>query len=222
MNQSFKKIAFLSTLLFAGIAGFAQRQLNEGVLTYGISITGSKAGVPAAGLNGATTKVYLKPGASRTDMTSSLGMESTVYNTRTGTGFILKEYSGQKLMITLNRENWNDKNAWNDQLKFTIESGTSTIAGYSCKKAVAQGTDGKQYTVYYTGDVALANSSYNNSFAQLPGLPVKYEVQSGDLTFVYTLQNVSFDPVSASIFDAPKSGFRTMTYEENQQLKKGK
>ena len=153
-------------------------------------------------------------------MTSKLGTESTVFDNRTNKGYILKEYSGQKLMITVNRENWLQKNQWNDEIRFTIDNELKEIAGYQCKKATGKNSEGKEFTVYFTPDITLANTTYNNSFAQLPGLPVQYELKSGNLKFKYTLNKIDFDPVSALKFEAPKTGFRIMTYEENQQLKK--
>lgn len=153
-------------------------------------------------------------------MTSSLGVESTVYDNKLNKGFILREYSGQKLMITTTKANWAQKNQWNDQLKFEIDPAIVTIGGYSCKKAKATTTDGKTFDVYFTPDINVANKTYNNSFDQLPGLPVQYEIQSGNLTFKYSLSNVQFESVPAAKFETPKTGFRILTYEESQQLNK--
>src|SRR6478672_3197677 len=106
--------AFLS---FA-TSSFAQKQLTEGTVTYDISIESAKAEAPIAnGLNGAALTLFLKPSISRTEMSSTLGTETTVFDNKLGKGFILKEYSGQKLMITTNRDNWLQKNQWNDNLK---------------------------------------------------------------------------------------------------------
>ena len=49
-----------------------------------------------------TTTVYLKGNNSRTDMVSPLGKEITIFNSKSDNAVILKEFSGQKLMITLN------------------------------------------------------------------------------------------------------------------------
>ena len=216
------KILFSGLLLASVTQIQAQKQLVEGTITYNITITSAKSEAPVAnGLNGASLKIYLNSKESRSEMTSTLGTETNVFDNTTGKGFILKEYSGQKLMITLNKQNWLQKNEWNDNLKFTIGSQVENIAGYSCKKATGVSDDGRTITVYFTPSIVIANKKYNSSFDQLPGLPVKYEVKSGNLVFNYTLDNLNYDPVAATMFDAPKSGFRIMTYEENQQLKKG-
>ncbi|MFT3981870.1 MAG: hypothetical protein QM687_15495 [Ferruginibacter sp.] len=217
-------------ILFTGIVGLAmltmsnvlQKPLTEGVLQYEISIVSAKnEPTTVNSLNGAILTLSLKPDMSRSDMKSSLGSESTVFNSSTASGFILKEYSGQKLMITMTEANWDQKNKTNENLSFTVSNETTVIGNYTCKKAVATMADGKLFTVYYDPSVVIANKKYNNAFSKLQGLPVQYEIQSGNLTFKYTLKNLSYESVPASKFEAPKSGYRVMTYEENQQLKKG-
>lgn len=216
------KAIFPIIFCFVNVGVFGQRQFTGGTLTYTISIQTAKSETPISNpLNGAVLTQYTSLNQSRSDMKSSLGMESTVYNNKSGKGFILKEYSGQKLMITMNSDNWIQKNQFYGNLIFKIDNDNINIGVYKCKKATAVTENGKNFTVYFTPDIILANTRYNNAFGQLPGLPVQYELQSGNLSFVYTLNTISYDPVPSSKFDIPKSGYRVMTYEENQQLKKG-
>ena len=204
------------------IYAYAQKVLTEGMLKYNISIESSNGEKQIAGsLNGATLSIYLTKDKSRSEMISTPGTESTVFDNRTGKGFILKEYSGQKLMITITAENWMQKNQVNTNLKFETQSGTFNIGNYTCKKAIAQSENGKIYTVYYDPSVVVVNKQYNNAFSQLAGLPIQYELSSGNLIFKYSLISTTMDATNTGKFDAPKAGFRIMSYEENQQLKKG-
>jgi GLPGLI family protein len=222
----FKSIKFtilvlINLLLNSVVIG--QRTLSEGTLQYDISIISAKNEAPLSNaLNGANLTIYLKPSLSRTEMRSTLGTETTVYDNRAGNGFILKEYSGQKLMITMNAANWAEKNKLYENLNFTITEEETIINEYKCKKAIATLPDGKTFTVFYNPDIIITNKKFNNSFAQLPGLPVQYELQSGNLNFKYLLSKISYEVVGQSKFEAPRNGYRVMTYAENQQLKKGK
>lgn len=217
----------LSVILFTVVsfyttAAFAQKIMNDAVATYTISIesvNGEKQ--LSSSLNGATVTIFLTKDKSRSEMVSAPGTETTVFDNKAGKGFILKEYSGQKLMITTTSENWAQKNQINSQLNFETASGNFNIAGYNCKKATAISADGKNYTVYYDPTIVVANKTYNNAFSQLLGMPIQYQLSSGNLLFKYTLNKLTADVLSASKFEAPKAGFRVMTYEENQQLKKG-
>lgn len=212
-------ILFLSLI---SVRSFSQKVIGEGVMVYNISIESRNGEKPLSGsLNGAVLSVYLSKDRSRTEMVSAPGSEATVYDNKTEKGYILKEYSGQKLMITLTEDNWAEKNRVNRDLKFTTENTITTIGSYNCRKASATGEDGKTYTVYYDPTVTITNKMYNNSFPQLQGLPVQYELQQGNLVFRYTLVKYNSEIVATNRFEAPKSGFRIMSYEDNRQLKKG-
>lgn len=213
-------LAFLALCIFCNVKLFAQKSFSEGDFSYAITITGLN-GEPSEILKGSTLHIYLKPSLSRSDMKSSFGSETNIYDNKNGKGFLLKEYSGQKLMITMNKDNWYQKNQLYNKLIFQVGEEFTDIAGQRCKKASALLPDGKIFVVYFNPEILIVNKEYNNAFPNLPGLPVQYEMQSGSLSFKYSLQSISWEPVSASKFETPKNGFRIMSFDENQQLKKG-
>jgi len=198
----------------------AQKAFTEGSLLYTIAIVTDNTASKNA-MDGATNTVFIKGTQSRTDMVSALGTESTINDSRTGSSFILKEYSGQKLMITLTKANREEKNQSYGEITFENTNQTKVVAGYNCKQAIGKTKSGTVFTVYYTPDLIPANKDYNIIFKNLPGLPLEYEVNTGKMKFTYTLTKITFDPVPSSKFDAPKSGYRVMTYDENKKMKKG-
>jgi len=198
----------------------AQKLISEGTLVYNISIqTGDKEPKIADMLDGATTTIYIKGNQTRSEMLSGLGSESTIHDAKTGNGVILKDYSGQKLMITLSQNDWEKKNKKYEGLTYEITDETNVIAGYNCKKAIAKLKDGTSFIVYFSPDLKIANKEYDYPFKTLPGLAMQYEWQSGKMKFKYTLSKVSFDPVPSSKFDIPNSGYRVLTFEETQKNK---
>lgn len=199
----------------------AQRLVTEASLTYKISIESIETGQSAPKPMGdATLSVLIKGNLSRTDMVSNLGNESTIFDNKTGKGAILREYSGQKLMITMNNDNWLQKNQVFRNLPFKTDNAEQMIAGFTSKKAVGKMEDGKDITVFYLPETQLQNLQYNNAFARLPGIPVQYQLESGNIRFTYVLASAQFDPVPSARFELPKSGYRVMSYEESQQLRK--
>ena len=202
---------------FSSVESFSQKNLSEGSLVYNISVeTGSTQPKMADMLDGATTTVYLKGNQSRTEMVSGLGSEASIYNATTGSGVILKDYSAQKLMITLTPEDWSKNNKKYDGITFENTGETAVIDGFDCKKAIAKLKDGSSFTVYYTTDVNVANKDYDYQFKTLPGLAVQYEMQSGKMKFKFTLSKINYSLVPASKFEIPKSGYRVLTYEETK------
>lgn len=209
-------IFLLSSFLLSSSIN-AQKALTEGTLVYNMSVeTGSGEPKMADMLDGATTTIYLKGNESRSELVSSLGREATIYNASSGKGVMLKDYSGQKLMITLTAKNWADNNKKYEGIVFNNTSETAKISGFNCKKAIAKLNNGTSFTVFYTTDVAVANKSYDAQFKTLPGLPVQYEMESGKMKLKFTLASISYNSVPASMFEIPTSGYRVLTYEETK------
>jgi GLPGLI family protein len=205
------------TLLFANVSSFAQKIISEGTIIYSIKIKNiDKANTI---IDSATSTIYLKGPLSRTDMVNSLGNETTIYNAKTGSAVILKQYSGQKLMITLTKENRDNKYNKYDGIIFKPATETKNIKGYVCKQAIAQLKNGTTFSVYYTPDINVVNKEYDPVFKTLPGLPIQYEFVKGNLSFSYTISSLDFNTISSVKFDIPKSGYRVMTYEESEQNK---
>ncbi|MBP6022284.1 hypothetical protein [Ferruginibacter sp.] len=220
--KSVRTITMMAALQVAAVFAFAQKTISEGTMIYDIVIqSGNKEPQIADALDGGTITTYIKGGQSRSDMVSALGKETTIHDTKAGNAVILKEYSGQKLMITLTKANWEAKNKAYDNIKFEFIDETKIVAGYNCKKAIASMPGGKSIVVYYAPDLVITNKEYNNTFKSLPGLALQYEYESGAMKYKYTLSKINFDPILASKFDFPKSGYRVMTYEENQKMRKG-
>lgn len=214
------RIVLLSLLTISGLTSFAQKSISDATLTYEISIQSAQSKPMANDLNGSSFTLYLKGALSRTDMVSSLGNEKTIRDGKSGNAVILKEYSGQKLMITLSKDEWEEKNKKKNDIVFTLSNESKTLIGYNCSKATATLKDGSILTVYYTKDLIASNKDYDPTFRSLPGLPLQYEFETAKLKFIYIASKIDFNPVPASKFEFPKSGYRVMTFSENKQGKK--
>ena len=166
--------------------------------------------------------IFLTATQSRSELVSKLGTEVSLFDNSSGKGAVIKEYSTQKLLIMLSRQNWMSKNKRFQNLKYVDEDGVKTIGTYSCKKSVANFTDGNRLTVYFTKDIILPNNQYLYSLPEINGLPIQYELSSKDGTISYQLKNISFDVISNQLFHIPQSGkYRVMSYEEAHTSREG-
>jgi hypothetical protein len=211
-------------VLMIGLAGlvtgaFGQRKVSELTLVYDASISsGSKEPKMADALDGHSKTIYIKGNMSRAELVSALFSSSTIHDSKSGSSVVLKEVSGQKLLIRMTPENWAENNKRYDGITFTNTSETKAIAGYNCIKAVAKLPDGTTFTVYYTPDIVPENKEYDYQFKNLNGLPLEYELVQGKLTIRYTVSKINMNPVPANKFDIPKTGYREMTYEESKKM----
>jgi GLPGLI family protein len=197
-----------------------QKKLSDLTLVYDAKVTtGNAEPRMADAFDGATTTIFLKGNMSRSEMSSALFSSTTIHDAQTGIAVVLREVSGQKLLIRMTAANWKDKNARYQGISFTNTSETREIAGYKCTKAVAKMSDGSSFTVFYTPDIIPENKEYDYHFRNLNGLPLEYELTQRNLTIRYTVSKINMNPVPASKFEIPTSGYREMTYDESKKIK---
>jgi GLPGLI family protein len=207
--------------LMTGAGVTAQKVYNEGTITYNVVVsTGSSQAKAADLLDGATQKVFIKGQMTRSELKSILGTGITLRDTKSGTGVTINEYGDDKVLIRMNKAEYDDANKKYVGIKFELKDETKTILGYNCKLAIATLNDGKStFRVYYTTDLVFQNKDYGPQFNGLPGFPLEYEAEIGTMRVTYKADKISFDPITAALFDLPKTGYREMTYEEVKKLR---
>jgi GLPGLI family protein len=213
-----EKYLVLGLLLSLPFQGTSQKRVGDLTLVYNSIISNS---LDSSKKISSTTSYFLKGNLIRSEVNSSQFSSVTIYDSKAGSGVILREVNGQKLLIRLNEENWNQKNIRFTGLAFTKTNETKTVAGYFCNHAKAATAGGFEITVFYTRDLIPENKSYDPQFKNLDGLPLEYELQKGNIRIRYTLASINLNPVPASKFDIPTSGYREMTYDESLKLKMG-
>ncbi len=208
-----KILLFFTTFLLAGMVVNGQRRLTEATISYDFVVNTKNASPGAADmLDGATSVVYLKGSRSRADFINSLGTQTTLYDSKTGSATNLIEYGNQRFMITFTPAEWKTSNKKYENISYTIEDEYKTIAGYKCQKAVAKLDEGTNVVVYFTKDLVPVNSDFLYINKNLPGLVMQYVASQEKATATYTVSSIDFGVVPLSKFDLPKSGYRVMSY----------
>jgi GLPGLI family protein len=223
MKQKFSLIVLLAVLFCSVSSG--QRKLTEATIAYDIVITTTTDKPKAAdAVDGSVSVIYLKANSSRTEMITPLGNQHTIIDGTTGNVIVLREWGAQKYMITMTPANWKESNQKYENITFTYFEEYKTIAGYKCQKAVGNLNDSAKttFTVFFTKELLPVNNDFQYLNRSLPGLAMEYGVVKGSDIHTYTVNNISFDPIPATKFEIPKSGYRVLTYEETKLNKGGK
>jgi GLPGLI family protein len=207
---------FFAGIILMPFYAASQKRVGDLTLLYNSVISSAK---DSAKKISSTTGYFLKGNLSRAEVNNSMFSSITIYDSKAGSGVLLKEVNGQKLLIRMNEENWIQKNKRFANLNFIKTNEKKMIAGYPCVQAKASAADGFEMTVYYTRDLIPENKSYDPAFKNLDGLPLEYEFTKGDLHIRFTLAAINLNPVPASKFDIPTSGYRELTFEESLKLK---
>jgi len=206
----------LTAIVLLPFFGSSQKRLGDLTVVYNSTITNTQ---DTSKKISSTTSFFIKGSLSRSEVASNLFSSVTIYDSKNGSGVLLKEVNGQKLLIRMNEENWNQKNRRYANLNFTKTNESKSIAGNFCSQAKASTTDGFDITVFYTRDLIPENKLYDPPFKNLDGLPLEYELTKGNLHIKYSLVSINLNPVPASKFDIPTSGYRELSYEESLKMK---
>jgi hypothetical protein len=201
-------------------ASLGQKKVSELTLIYDYSVVRPDSSAKSPAENAIHT-IYIKGKKCRSEISNSLFSSTTIYDGSTGFGVILKEVSGQKLLIRLNPENWTERSAQYEGIVYKNTTETKEIAGYKCIKAIGTSHSGATITVYYTRDLIPETREYDPYFRTLDGLPLEYEFANGKVRIRYRVSRMNFNPVPESKFDIPRSGYREMNYEESKKMGMG-
>ena len=205
----------LSFLLLGNLQ--AQKKVAELSLQFEGGLLDQNGNLPSS--SKVMLNVLIKGFLSRSEQVTAGFTSTTLHDTHAGTTTILREVSGQKLMIRLTEEDWAQKNSKFNSVSFRYLGPAKTIAGYACEAAEADMPGGMKLKVFFTTEFDVENKSFEPMFSSLTGLPLEWEMVQGNNTLKYTLLKLELNPVPISKFDLPKSGYRELSYEEAKKLK---
>lgn len=215
-----RRFLMVSFISFITSTSFAQKIVSELTINYDITVESSSDNPRIETMfNGATTTVYLKQSSHRTDQVNGLGSTATIFDGKSNTGAIIKEFGKQKILIKMTAANFVDMNKKNTPINFIATTETKEIAGYNCTKYTGLLSDSATYEVYVTTAIVPENKDYNTNFKGINGLVLQYEITTGTGTnkvkIINTASKVSTTTVAPTKFELPKTGYRVMTYEES-------
>lgn len=189
-----------------------QRVVAECTAVYNITVDNSSTDAETAATLKATTKtVYIKGVNSRTDLISPSFSQSVLYNKNTASATILRSIGANKFMTRLDQAKWMSEHARYTNMKLVKSDETKVILGYECKKMILELSDGTSLTVYYAANIVPSVKEFEYQFKDVPGFVLEYEAtETEGKKIKYTAAQINFNPVAASKFDIPTSGYRLL------------
>jgi GLPGLI family protein len=165
----------------------------------------------AALLKTSSKVVYIKGNDSRVDLISSSFLQTLIYDKTTGNAVVMRELGANKFMTKLDNKAWAAQNSKFSGMTISYLNEVKQILGYECKKAMLQLKDGSSFTVYYSTTIAPSVREFEFQFKDIPGFVLEYETIEGkEQKITYTATKINLNPVPASKFDIPTSGYRLL------------
>lgn len=209
-----KKLNLLLLIMFPAINLVAQtRVVAECTVNYSIQINGSQEldKETEALLKSSSKTVFIKGNDSRVDLTSASFLQSLIYDKSTGNAVIMRELGANKFMTKLDGKAWITLNAKYTGMKITFVNETKSILGYECKKAILHLLNGTSFTAFYAVAIAPSVKEFEYQFKDIPGFVLEYETYGEkEQKITYTATRINLNPVPASKFDIPTSGYRLL------------
>lgn len=202
-------LAGFLALLVGPAALSAQRIVAECTLEYTIEPDTSFQLNKVAGFSG-SKRIYIKGNDARMDVESAGFFQSLIYDKAQRQAVVLRVLGTNKFITRLLPADWAAENKRFDSLKIAFQPATKTIIGYECKMALITLKDGTEYQLYYTTSIAPSVRELEYVFKDIPGFVLAYQVKQANHLVKYTATRISFNPVAASRFDIPVSGYRIL------------
>jgi GLPGLI family protein len=156
--------------------------------------------------------VYIKGNDSRVDLISPTIKQSVIYDKTQSTAVVLREFGNNKFMNKLDKTKWLEANKQFDSSSIVLTTEAKIILGYDCRKAILRLKDGTSFNLYYAIAITPSVKEFEYQFKDIPGFVLEYQIKElGSEKLVnYQAEKISLNPVMASKFDIPISGYRLM------------
>jgi GLPGLI family protein len=209
MMRSVLIIAFLHATLSCS----AQKTFSEGTIAFDLIniVDGKKVDSLASYIQMVKGVHY------RSDLVSSIGKTSTIFDMREGAGAVVRDFGSQKTITLINRANWREIHKEFSELNYTISADTISILGYTCHKANATLSDGAVIEVFFTRSLLPDHAELFTQLGNIPGLILGFSSTTEVGTINYIARSLTFDPVQIQQFDIPSTGYRLLEYEESKK-----
>lgn len=196
--------------VFIFFATRSQNQVVVGDCTITYKISGGDAGINK-NLQDVSKIFYLKGKLSRVDLLSNDFKQSIFYDSKSGSAVVLKEIGSEKYKSVYSADQWRNENKRFEGSKITPTTERKTILGYDCRKIIVTLKDGNTYNMYCALAIIPSINENPYQFKDMPGFVLEYETSTGANTKItYTATMINFNPVPASKFEIPTTGYRIL------------
>lgn len=212
-TSAIMRTVFVFAFLLNMLSGSAQKTFSEGTISFDMisSVDGKSYDTLASYVQMVKGIHY------RSDLLSSIGRTTTIFDLREGSGAIVRDFGAQKMITRLNRDNWREIHKKFSGLDYQIKTDTVNLLGYTCNVANAITNEGDTFEVLFTKGLVPDHPEIFSQFGNLPGLILGFSAKSKESTITYKAKSLSFDPVQIQKFDIPTTGYRIIEFEESKR-----
>ncbi len=151
---------------------------------------------------------------SKINQSTAIGSQSIIKDTLSKKSLLLIKIMDDDIAIILE-----DKKDTNEIVQITYQENFKTILNFKCQKAIVNtynklSEKNSTSIIYFTTEIS---NSYCNNFNQLLGFPLSYEINSDNITSIYTATKITRSTINPQEFEVNKHTKR-FTLKEFKKL----
>lgn len=217
-----KRFLFILAILFSYDLSSAQT-ITEGKVIYDISYPESGFDKQTLAMMPTEATMYFKSDKTRMEMQMGMGMNMiTLADNKSKTTTILMDVMGNKTAMKMTEEDIKREVKSTGEYEITKTNETKTIAGFLCRQAVVTLKDKNSFNVWYTDQIKVNNSNWNNQFKNIDGFLMEFRMdQKNGLSMQMTAKKIMEEKPGDELFVVP-DGYKNMTRDEMIKMYGGK
>jgi hypothetical protein len=149
--------------------------------------------------------VFIKGNSCKTILKTSEFAQTLIFNTQKDSAIIIKEIGMNKLLQYIPYDPLNSAGLVASKKTDSI----STILDYSCESINLSWADGTSMEVVYTTAIIPTVTVYEQSFKEIPGLVLSYQITSkkGE-RILYKATKIDLSPITLNVFEVNKAQYQ--------------
>lgn len=214
-----KRIALIA-LAFVALSAVATAQKKfEGTILYALEINTADMDPTRAAMMPTEKTTTIKGDWVKEQLEAAFGTINSVIDTKNEESTTFMDVMGNKMAFKLNKAQLDKMREKKPKMEITLAPETKTIAGYTCKKAIAKNTeDNTTVDIWYTEELAPIMNAEGNMFKEIKGLLMEFHSEMmGGVDMKVTAKKLTAAKVDDAQFAIP-ADYKMMTLDEMKQM----
>jgi len=219
-----KKLLLSALIGLVSTAGFAQKKLAEGTITYKVEWQPSPQMQQMAAMFPSEITVYFKGDSSATILKTAFSTNNNILNSKTEYQRLLIDapMRNKKLSVILTPDDQEQMKEFGPSFTVTAGSETKTVNGYSAQKyTITEKKSGKTFDSWFTKDVSVNPNSLTQFFDAGVGFPLEFQSFLSGMGAKATVKEIKEGKVPAGIFSATKD-YEEITFAQLISMMSGR
>lgn len=224
MFKSIKTGVTALLLIGAAVAAKAQKQINSGVITYGVDYeltAEQKSAVDVSALP-KENKLEFNGNISKLAMEMGPTMLTIFKDGQADNALLLIDIPiAQKQFATkMSKEDLDKQSGGIVYSDFKATGEKQTISGYATEKYTYKDDKGNAYELWATKDIQLTPGANSKEFKDLKATPIKYTLSQNSVRTTLTIKKIDQKAVGPFTLEVPK-GYEVKTMAELDAMRGG-